>query len=261
MGLSIRKLKRALFNSDSSFCDMYEDAGARLNAEEYLAHIRYHIKKCFGEVPISILDAGCQSGRLLIPLAEEGHQMSGIDASIFSLRRCRLHGKAKGVKVALRRMDIARLRCWVKPLSLDAVVCTEVLYLCQNHRQLLQLLSDSVKPGGLLFVSHRPALYYVASALRQNQLHQASSLARLVEGCSPDGEYHNWQTKEQLMDLYKTVGLETKGFYPIGTTHVQLNNWGKASVEAKQILSPACLTGSLFGIPTYVLVVAQRGGS
>ena len=165
MARLLRKTLRALFNYDPAFCDMYADAHAKAAAAEYLGHIQRHLRDQFGEQRLTILDAGCQTGRFLIPLAKQGHRLIGIDASRFSLRRARQHAARASVSVEIHKGDLANLRRWIAPRSLDVVLCLEVLYLCQNYRELLRLLAESVKPGGLLCVSHRPTHYYVAAAL------------------------------------------------------------------------------------------------
>ena len=203
MAQFFRKLLRALANYDPSFCDMYEDAHAQVVAADYLRHIRHHVQEQLGNQRLSMLDAGCQAGRLLIPLAQDGHTMIGLDASKFAFRRVRHRVKTHRLAIRLIRGDLAHLPQWIKPASLDAVICTEVLYLCQDYRTLLRLLVEAVKPNGLLFVSHRPTLYYVARALLNGQPDQAAALLERSEGPSTDGAYHNWQTPEQLAALYR----------------------------------------------------------
>jgi len=218
MAQLIRKLKRALLNSDPSFCDMYEDAHARTAAQEYLGYIRRHLHEVFGDRKLDILDAGCQAGRLLIPLAEDGHRLTGIDTSGFALRRARRHAQERGLSVRLYRGDIAQARRWVAPAALDAVICAEVLYLCENYQKLFRLLAESVKPGGLVCVSHRPAAFYVADALAQRRQDLAEDIASRREGPTADSAYHNWQTEEELHRWYRAEGLQVIGCYPLDYT-------------------------------------------
>ena len=259
MAQLLRKIKRAILNYDPSFCDMHDDEHARAAAEEYLAHIRRHLRERFGDQTVSILDAGCQAGRLLIPLAQDGHHLIGVDTSGFALRRTRQHAQERRLSVRLHTGGIAKLRRWVRPSSLDAVICTEVLYLCADYHNLLQLLAESVKPGGLLFISHRPTVFYVASALRQGRADQAASVLRRTEGPSPDGEYHNWQTQEQLAELYRSLNLTLLGCYPVDHARVPLDLSTVTEAEVKRLLEPAYESDSTFRIPAYLLVVAQKG--
>lgn len=253
----MRKMWRALFDYDPLFCDMYQDAAARAAGTEYLHHIRSHIRQRFGLQRVSILDAGCQTGRLSIPLAEDGHRVTGLDKSVFALRRARRHAKARHLSLSLHRSDLANVRQWIRPSSVEVVICTEVLYLCRNYQQLLRQLRDSVKPDGLLFVSHRPTLYYVACALRRAQSERIPWLVTQTEGGSPDGTYHNWQTPEQLTQLYRSLDLRQLGCYPIQVRHAPLDLSAVAHVEGKRLLESVRGADSVYQIPTYFLVVAQ----
>lgn len=256
----IRKTLRAAFNYDPSFCDMYEDAHASSAAEEYLSHIRPALRETFGTRKLDILDAGCQAGRLLIPLAQEGHRLIGVDTSAFALRRTRQHAKTRRLAVRLHRGNIANLRRWIAPRSLDVAICTEVLYLCRDYRDLLRLLAESVKPGGLLCVSHRPPVFYVGAALRRGELDAASSVLRRSEGPSPDGAYHNWQTPGQLDALYREVGLRVLGCFPVDHTAIRLDLSGVRDPDITQLLAPAHQGNATYRIPQYFLVIAQRPG-
>ena len=212
----LRKFQRALLDRDPSFCDMYEDERASRAGKEYLAHIRRHLQDTFGDrKPLAILDAGCQAGRLLIPLAQDGHRVVGIDTSAFALRRAGRHAKQLGLSIELHTGSIAKVRSWIKPASLNAAICAEVLYLCRDYRQLLRLLADSLKPGGLLIASHRPLEFYVAKALQQGKAALAEELRARREGPSPDGTYHNWQTADELEALYREAGVSLRRCEPI----------------------------------------------
>ena len=254
----LRKLKRAVLNSDPSFCDMYEDAHASSAAEEYLSHIRPAIRGQFGGRTLAILDAGCQAGRLLIPLAQGGHRLIGVDTSAFALRRTRQHAKMRDLAVWLHRGNIAHLRRWVAPGSLDVAICTEVLYLCRDHRELLRLLAESVAPGGLLCLSHRPSVFYAGVALRRGEIEAASSIIRRSEGPSPDGAYHNWQTPEQLDAWYREAGLHVLGCVPVDHTAMSLDLSGVRDPDLLRALTSAHQGDSMYRIPQYLLVIARK---
>lgn len=252
----LRKMLRAVFDYDPSFCDMYADEPSRRAAEDYLARIRAHLRQQFGDQPLSILDAGCQAGRLVFPLAQDGHRLTGLDASGFALRRGRRHAKELGLDIRFYHDTLANLRRWVKAASVEVVVCTEVLYLCPDYRQLLELLAETVKPGGLLFISHRPVWYYVAAALRRGHMDQALSVLERTEGPSPDGSYHNWQTPEQLHHLYAGLGLRVLASYPVNPVEIEA---GQSSLPQPiaDALAPM-RHNATFRVPSYLLIVAQK---
>jgi 2-polyprenyl-3-methyl-5-hydroxy-6-metoxy-1,4-benzoquinol methylase len=252
----IRKLKRAIFNHDPSFCDMRDDLPSREVAEEYLGHIRAALRQQCGPGPLTILDAGCQAGRLLIPLAQDGHRLIGIDTSAFALRRARQHAQKEALAVQWHRGNLSSLRKWIAPASLDAVICTEVLYLCKDYRQLLRLLIDSVKPGGLICVSHRAALYYVALTFQHGRPEQAGEFLRRSEGPSTDGDYHNWHTPDQLRQLYHDYGLQMLSVHPICSRPTHLSLMNDIEDAIRQTLAAAHMQNSTFSVPTYYLALA-----
>jgi 2-polyprenyl-3-methyl-5-hydroxy-6-metoxy-1,4-benzoquinol methylase len=205
-----------------------------------------------------MLDAGCQAGRLLIPLAQDGHRLIGIDASAFALRRARRHAQVAALAVQWHRGDLASLRKWIAPASLDAVICTEVLYLCKDYRRILGLLIDSVKPGGLVCVSHRAAVYYVALTFRHGRPEHAGEFLRRSEGPSTDGDYHNWHTPDQLSRLYRDYGLQMLNAHPICGRPTQISLPNHVEDTVRQLLAAVHTHNSTFSIPTYYLAIAAQ---
>lgn len=240
---------------------MYEDAHSRQAAEEYLSHIRSALRETFGQKSLSILDAGCQAGRLLIPLAQDGHKLVGVDTSGFALRRAQRHAQQFNVSVELHKGNIAHLRRWVSPVSLDVVICTEVLYLCQDYRALLKLLADSVKPGGLLCISHRPMAFYAGTALKRGDAPMAFSVLQRAEGPSPDGTYHNWQTNEHLEVLYQEAGAAVLRCEPVDHASMTFDLAKTQDPALQQLFGPLHQRDSTYRVPQYVLVIAQRLGT
>ena len=254
----LRKTLRGLLNYDPSFCDMYEDAHASQAAQEYLGHIRRYLRDSFGDRKLAILDAGCQAGRLLIPLAEAGHRLIGIDTSAFALRRTARHVKEKHLSVTLHAGNLANVRRWVKPASLDAVICAEVLYLCDDYRDLLKLLAESVKSGGLILASHRPAVFYAAKAVQQGRVGLADTIAQTQEGPSSDGAYHNWQTEDQLKALYGSAGLQMLGCHPVDQVDVRVELDCVHAPNVRRLVEPLAHQGPVYRVPQYYLVAARK---
>lgn len=97
-----------------------------------------------------VLDAGCGTGRLLVPLREAGFDVDGCDASADMIARCR------------ERAPDATL--WVSPLhELDpprryaSIVCSGVLGLGstrEQDEQAIVRLHDALQPGGTLVLDN-----------------------------------------------------------------------------------------------------------
>ena len=211
----MRKLLRVVANYDPDYYDMYADANEAFFAQLYIPRITEHAEACGIRPPATLLEAGCQTGRLAIPFAKTGFRVTGIDTSPFALRRARAHAGAAGVHVDFIQgnlIDVLRKR----PASqYDVVVCAEVVYLSRQYREMLAALSAAVRPGGLLCVSHRPKFYYVLEALRQYDVATAGAVLARSEGPFRDSKYYNWQGESELRALYGSLGMEWRAAHPI----------------------------------------------
>ena len=213
----VKKLLRAVANYDPDYYDMYADANEALFARLYVEWIARHAETAGIRPPATLLEAGCQAGRLVVPLAKRGFRVTGVDTSGFALRRAKEHLRAAGAEAALLQGDVLRLSSLTRE-RFDVVVCAEVAYMLKEHRQLLAALARAVRPGGLLFVSHRPKWYYLLEALRQYDVPGAAEVIRRNEGwfqgpgCSG---YFNWQTEAELRELYTSLGLRCVAVQPI----------------------------------------------
>lgn len=110
-----------------------------------------------GGAPLRILELGCGSGRLLVPLLRDGHQVVGIDRSAAMLGRCAARiatlGRAARQRGQLVRADFRHL-----PLSgaerFPLIVCPfngfMHLYTRQDVEQCLAQIRRLLAPGGLL---------------------------------------------------------------------------------------------------------------
>jgi len=230
----IRKIRRAITMDEPGYYDMVLNEGERFFARLYLHHIRevltahptfpivLSLSKDEGERPrpLKLLDAGCQTGRLAIPLAKDGHQVTGVDTGGIAIHKARQHARNAGVPLQLTeavpsllprkcrsagalRLIRADLGRWLpkQPAgSFDVVLCNEVLYLRDNWRELLQGLIRLLRPGGLCFISHRPPAFYRAQTTGEGTV---------------DGSYYNWQEREDLRRIYEESGIQVLKVVPI----------------------------------------------
>ena len=215
MKRTVRKVLRAVANYDPDYYDMHDDANETLFAQLYIERIIRHAEAVGIRPPATVLEAGCQAGRLVIPLAKQGFQVTGVDTSGFGLRRAQAHARAAGVEATFVRGDVVDV-LRRQPRQFDLVVCAEVVYLSRNYREMLQALAQAVRPGGLLCVSHRPKFYYLIEALKQYDIATAAHVLATGEGSFRDSQYYNWQTPDELRTLYEqTLGLRWLAMYPI----------------------------------------------
>ena len=78
------------------------------------------------------------------------------------------------------------------------------------------------------------------------------------EGPSTDGAYHNWQTDAQLLELYRELGADVLGCYPVDVRPLEITHDGGHDTAVQAQLAALPRQGMLVQVPTYTLVVAQR---
>jgi len=108
-----------------------------------------------------ILDAACGIGRFLIPLAEAGHTLVGVDACEPSLRAAERHIAAAmaagrmppGTVPQLHWDDVEELSSLANSEPFDLVLAMELLCYLGEPRQIAEQLSERLRPGGHLVVS------------------------------------------------------------------------------------------------------------
>jgi 2-polyprenyl-3-methyl-5-hydroxy-6-metoxy-1,4-benzoquinol methylase len=254
-----RKILRAVADYDPDYYDMYADTNETFFAQLYLARIAQHADAAGIRPPATLLEAGCQAGRLVVPLAKLGFQVTGIDTSGFALRRAREHAKAAGVAATFMRGDLMEVLQGHPQRRYDIVVCAEVVYLSRRYREMVQVLARAVRPGGLLYVSHRTKFYYLLEALRQYDLSTAAAVLSRSAGPFRDSAYYNWQTEDELRALYGTLGLRWIAMHPIdrfawlsGVSPAKLTSAQRQQWLELELRSPV-ETGTC---ARYVLVVA-----
>lgn len=259
LGKVVRKVKRAVLRDEPTYYDMFLNEGERFFARLYLHEIRQAIQRAGLGAPLKVLDAGCQTGRLAIPLAQDGHQVTGVDTSRLALHKASRHAADAGVHLRLVRADLAHWLPKQPASSFDLVLCAEVLYLRPNYRELLKGLLRVLQPGGLCFVSHRPAAYYLAEAFQHQDLEAVRLIQREREG-KLFGSYYNWQEPEDLKRLYGDLGAELLQIVPIGLLSWLAVRPDELSPEGQELLFQAELASRSRcpGIGRYLLVVARK---
>ena len=265
------KVRRALLRDDPTYYDMYENAGEQRLGVLYLNEIRQVIRSEKPGASLHILDAGCQAGRLAIPLALDGHRVTGVDSSGVGLRRAKRHARQEGLVVRhpiaaatreegahleLIQADLTRWLPAQSPGQFDAVICTEVLYLRKNYRELLRELVRVVKKGGLLFISHRPSGYYLAESFGHQHWDSVRTLLTCSEGMIL-GSYYNWQDAKELEALYQNLSVKILKIVPIGELN-PLPAPEKLDETGKGLLEQVIHGGQFGNSGRYLLVCAQK---
>lgn len=211
-----RNFQRNILGIDPNYRDPYDDPAEQFYARIYLKYLFEKIDAEFRHQQAKILDLGCHTGRLAIPLARAGHAVTAIDSSRFHIRRAEEHARKAGVSSRFLAGDGFKLIRRFPPYSFDLVLSTEVLYQRPDFRELLKNLGRVVRPGGLLATSHRTRFFYLTRAVRIRDFETANFIAHHSEGTLWDS-YFNWQSPRELRELYESIGFDLILARPIGS--------------------------------------------
>lgn len=220
--------------------------------------------------PIDFLDAGCGTGRFLVPFAEEGHRMTGIDFHKDSLRIAVDNAKKAGVEVEAHDGDLQKVLRSLPSESFDAVMSIEVLYTSKDREGVMQELKRVLRPGGMMFVTHRTRFYYLTQALAKGALDDAKLIAENSEGRllkKLHRIHYNWQSRSEIEATYENLGLTMQHISGIGPysgcegdPKATICNPGELSPqqqeslrEVENVADPETMMAS-----RYVLVAAQK---
>lgn len=125
-----------------------------------------------------ILDLGCGTGYLYLPLLARGYQMRGVDLSEDLIRV--LENSIPPHLKANSKLEVSDVLEFARHDSTlyDAVVISALLHHLFDYEQVLKTFCCKLKPGGILLVFFEPLKQAIASPLRY-ALHKA--LSRMEE--------------------------------------------------------------------------------
>jgi SAM-dependent methyltransferase len=105
-----------------------------------------HYRKLARDIGGPILDLGCGTGRILLPLLRDGHEVVGVDASATMLERLRQKNpKARVVEGDIREISLGRKF----PLVLCTFNTLMHLYERTDVEHLLDVVRRHLRPGGV----------------------------------------------------------------------------------------------------------------
>jgi SAM-dependent methyltransferase len=106
--------------------------------------------------PGRLIDLGCGTGRLLVPLAQRGYRVLGVDLSAPMLRVAGAKAAAAGVHIDLLQANLVDLGC-LDDASFDSAICLfSTLGMIVGHPERQRVLTHIfrlLRPGGI-FVLH-----------------------------------------------------------------------------------------------------------
>ena len=171
---------------DSEYRALYGDADVDFEAlyatrvaqgREAHEFVRRHIR---GKLPL-VLDVGCNMGTMLLPFAEEGSEVYGVD---FGGEFLRLGRERTGLKNLIEGDVSAFIALGRKA---DLIICSHsVEHFLDLERELLRLRA-ALAPGGRLFVSVPGTRYFTDELSRGNFLEVLQNA-------------HTWQFDNRTLD-------------------------------------------------------------
>lgn len=104
-----------------------------------------------------VLELGCGTGRVAIPVAVAGHRVTGVDLSEAMLRRARRRRRALSPEVAIRvRFSRQDMRTFAFPRRFSAAIVAfstfNLLATASDRRECLERLADALEPGATLIM-------------------------------------------------------------------------------------------------------------
>ncbi|MGA2935100.1 MAG: methyltransferase domain-containing protein [Methanomicrobiales archaeon] len=195
--------------------DMCREPSEDYYAGIYLHFIREDLSRRFGARPLKILDVGCGQGRLSIPLARDGHTLTGIDISDDAIGMARAYASMEQVRVEWIPDDLSSLKVQLPDTLFDCIICTELLYMVEDPEAFIKELLGWLQEGGLLLLSLRTRFYYLLTSIKRGDWDMASLVARGFSG-TMDGLLFHWHTKASIGDMLSHLGLQPIRYRGIG---------------------------------------------
>jgi ubiquinone/menaquinone biosynthesis C-methylase UbiE len=108
-----------------------------------------------GDKPLSVLEAGCGTGRFTYNMARAGHRVTGLDYSPAMLETCAKRGAEEGGAENVELVEGSIFELPFDDNTFDAVLSVHVLMHLPEHDAALLELLRVVKPGGLVIFDIR----------------------------------------------------------------------------------------------------------
>jgi len=185
---------------------------------EFITTMKY-IEKYIGDRQnLKILDVGCATGRYAIPLAKEGHQVTGIDLVQYNIGILKQHARDEGVEIDAHVGDALSLKK-IKDNTFDIVLFFGPIYHLFTREEKIQALLEAkrvLKPHGYLMISYIMNEFGVIhfGILEGNILTS-------IENGKLDSDFH---VRNDISDLFSFDRLEDINDYKeaIGMERVQI---------------------------------------
>ena len=153
-------------NSKYKVGDLIYDANIYDGLNTFLSDLEFYKKWLPKNVGAKILELCCGTGRLTLPIAKEGHNISGIDNSPSMLAQAKTKASKAGLKVEFIEADIRTLDLKEK-YDLIFIPFNSIHHLYQNEDlfKTFNVVKKHLKKGGLFLLDcYNPNIQYIVEA-------------------------------------------------------------------------------------------------
>lgn len=162
---------------------------------------------------LTVLDVGGGTGRFAVPLAEEGHHVTVVDASPDALAALTRRAAEAGVaeRVVAVQGDGDALAGVVPPGSVDLVLCHSMLEVVDDPARVVAAVVDALRPGGAASVLVAGRAAAVLARAMTGHLDVAAALLADPDGCAgPRDTLRRRYDAEGASALLREGGLEVE---------------------------------------------------
>ena len=189
-----------------TFASVYDLFMEQVEYDEWLSHIHAVWEK-YGIEPKTILDLGCGTGSILLPLAKEGFDMIGVDLSPEMLTEADHKAMEAGLSVRLACQDMTELELGEQADCILSL-CDCMNYLTEDGQlaEAFQRIAAHMKPESILLFDMNTE-YKFREVLGQN-----------VFGAAEDAAAYIWENdydeEEKINEYYVSFFIEQEnGLY------------------------------------------------
>jgi SAM-dependent methyltransferase len=165
---------------------------------------------------LNIIDVGGGTGGFAVPLAEDGHAVTVIDASPDALAALTRRAAEAGVAERIRAVqgDADAVADLVAPGEADLVLCHSVLEVVDSPGEVVSALAVALRPGGAASVIVANRVGAVLARAMGGHLDTAATLI-----ADPDGLAGDRDTLRRRFDVESAAALLAKAGLTIEEVH------------------------------------------
>ncbi len=137
--------------------------------DEELAFLDWVFKNKAQRPIRDVLDAGCGTGRFLIPMLRQGYRVTGLDRGQGVLAECRRRLRGHGLRAPLLRRNIQNLafdRRFDAIIGMDSIIC----YVLDTARivETLRRMRRALRRGGVVVLNNANVLARIQEGLNRD---------------------------------------------------------------------------------------------